>query len=123
MWTQVNACRSSVDTSTRYMQLRLTARLSLPVVWTPLCACGTHLPGTRTEIGFSLLWPLTRGLRPQTLHCNAAWPYCTCVLPTVNAAHPCDGRGRRAGASVRVTRLARADADRGTRFVSYIAAV
>src|SRR5712672_2894308 len=35
-------CTPSADTSTRYMQLHLTAKSLLPVVWTPLFACGAH---------------------------------------------------------------------------------
>jgi WD40 repeat protein len=81
------------------------------------------LTGYANRNDFSSTWSLTRGLHFQTLHCNAAGPYCTGVLLTIDAAHTCDGRGRRAGASVRAARLTRTHADRSTRFVGYIAAV
>jgi WD40 repeat protein len=69
MWIRANACRSSVDISTRYMQSRLTARSLLLVAWTPRCACGTHLLGAPTE---SL--PLHIGLQSEAClyrHCTA----------------------------------------------------
>ena len=72
------------------------------------------LTGYANRNDFSLTWSLTRGLHFQTLHCNAAGPYCTGVLLTTDAAHTCDGRGGRAGASVRAARLTRTHADRST---------
>jgi WD domain, G-beta repeat len=81
------------------------------------------LTGYANRKDFALTWSLTRGLHFQKMHCNATGPYCTGVLLTIDAAITCDGRGRRAGASVRAARLTRTHADRSTRFVGYIAAV